>query len=152
MPLFQRVLLCYDGSRDGRRALHYGAELTRTFGAETHLLAVLEPAYWILGVDGMAGDAQMVEEQAARKILGEGVQRLKACGIDTTTHFSSGYPIDQIARMANALHVDLIVVGRSQCGVYKRWWKRKGDDVLLDKVSCSVLVATDEAATRGGDD
>lgn len=151
MPLFSRILLCYDGSRDGRRALRYGAELARRIGAEAHLLAVLEHAYWIQGFDAVAGDAQMVEEQSAREILREGVDRLRACGIETTGHFATGSPIDQIARMANALHVDLIVVGHSRCGVLKRWWAGNGNGLLLDKVSCSVLVAIDQGEAEPGD-
>ncbi|MFC4521488.1 universal stress protein [Cupriavidus pinatubonensis] len=151
MSLFSRVLLCYDGSRDGRRALRYGAELARRLEAEAHLLAVLEHAHWIEGFDALAGEARMVEEQSAREILREGVARLKACGIETTGHFAIGSPIEQIARMSNALRVDLIVVGHSRCGVLKRWWAANGNGLLLDKVSCSVLVAIDQGDAEAGD-
>ena len=152
MPLFSRILLCFDGSRDGRRALRYGAELARMLGAEAHLLAVLGPAYWLQGFDALAGEAPIVEEQAARRILREGVQQLKACGIDTIGHFAIGDPIDQIAHFAGALHVDLIVVGHSRCGMLKRWWAGKGKGLLLDKVACCVLVAIDEGGKNGGGD
>jgi len=152
MALFSRVLLCYDGSRDGRRALRYGAELARQLGAEAHLLAVLEHASWIQGFDALAGEAVLVETESARRILQEGVARLRARGIETTGHFATGYPIDEIARLANSLHVDLIVVGHSRCGVLKRWWAGKGNGLLLDKVSCSVLVAIDSGEEAGGDE
>ena len=34
------MLLCYDSTLEGRRALLQGAELAQALGAETHLLAV----------------------------------------------------------------------------------------------------------------
>jgi len=51
------------------------------------------------------------------------------------------------------LKADLIVVGHKPCGVLARWWAGPGNGLLLDRVSCSVLVAIapsdepDEAAT-----
>ena len=39
--MYRKILLTYDGTIEGRRALHEGAEVARTFGAQTHLLAVI---------------------------------------------------------------------------------------------------------------
>jgi len=143
MELFSRILLCYDGSREGRRALRLGAELAQRLGAETHLLAVLDNAYWIRGYDAAVMEATLVEEQSAREILREGVEKLEARGISATGHFATGSPIDQIARMADRIRADLIVVGHKRCGLLARWWAGQGHGLLLDKVSCSVLVAVD---------
>ena len=78
MALLSRILLCYDATREGRRALRYGAELVQHLQAETHLLAVLGNAYWIRGFEAMAAEAPLVEEQSAREIPSEGVSKLKA--------------------------------------------------------------------------
>lgn len=143
MALFARILLCYDGTREGRRALLYGAELARERQAETHLLAVLDNAYWIRGFDAVAADASSIEDESARKILTEGVARLQASGVSVVGHLATGSPIDRISQMARELNVDLIVVGHRRCKMLERWWAGQGHGLLLDKASCSVLVAID---------
>lgn len=152
MP-FSRILLCYDTTREGRRALRYGADLAQQLGAETHLLAVRENAYLAVGYDVLVAQAAEVEEQVAKDILQEGVEKLKARGISATGYFAIGNPIEQIPHFAERLKADLIVVGHKPCGVLARWWAGPGNGLLLDRVSCSVLVAIapsdepDEAAT-----
>jgi hypothetical protein len=39
--MFKRVLLCYDGSEAGRRALKRGAELAILVGAQVHVLSII---------------------------------------------------------------------------------------------------------------
>lgn len=41
MVLFNWILLCYDATPAGRRALHCGAALAQRLQAETHLLSIL---------------------------------------------------------------------------------------------------------------
>jgi nucleotide-binding universal stress UspA family protein len=90
MALCSRILLCYDGKREGRRALLYGAEWARERQAETHLLTVLDNAYWIRGFDAVTAEAPSIEEQSAREILIEGVNKLKACGVTAVGHLATG--------------------------------------------------------------
>uniref|UniRef100_UPI003F49314C universal stress protein n=1 Tax=Cupriavidus yeoncheonensis TaxID=1462994 RepID=UPI003F49314C len=143
MALFSRMLLCYDGTREGRRALLYGAELARERQAKAYLLAVLDNANWMRGFDALAMEAAVIEEQAAREILTEGVDRLKAYGVEAEGHLATGSPIDRISQMARELNVDLVVVGHRRCGMLERWWAGQGHGLLLDKVPCSVLIAID---------
>ena len=140
MP-FSRILLCYDTTREGRRALRFGADLAQQAGAETHLLAVRENTYLTAGYDVMVAQAAEIEEQVAKEILEEGVERLKFRGVVATGYFAIGNPIEQIPIYAERLKADLIVVGHKPCGVLARWWAGPGNGLLLDRVSCSVLVA-----------
>ncbi|AQV94359.1 universal stress protein [Cupriavidus necator] len=148
MAIFSRILLCYDGTREGRRALLYGAELARERQAETHLLAVLDNAYWIRGFDALAAEAASIEEQSAREILAEGVKKLQACGVAAVGHLATGNAIDRISQVATQLNVDLIVLGHRRCGLLERWWAGQGHGLLLDKVPCSILVAIDPVETE----
>ena len=153
MALFSRILLCYDGTKEGRRALRYGPELARAHHAETHLLAVLDSAYWISGFDAIATEAVSVEERSAREVLSEGVRQLEELGAPAVGHLASGNPIDRISQLAWKLNVDLIVLGHRRCGLLKRWWAALGHRSLLDEVRCSVLVAVDPGEaepTSGG--
>jgi len=71
--MYKRVLLAYDGSIEGRRALREGAKLAQFCGAEVFLLAVMEKAPALATLEG--GVAISMNEQIAtyEAILAEGV-------------------------------------------------------------------------------
>ena len=141
MPAFGRILLCYDATREGRRALRHGASLAGQVKAETHLLAVLNSSTWQQGTEIASTVPLDVLEQSAREILRDGIEKLAARGIIATAHFAIGDPLEQIPLFANELKADLIVVGHRRSGRVRRWWSGKNDGLLLDRVSCAVLVA-----------
>lgn len=144
MPSFTRILLCYDGSREGQSALRQGASIAQSFQAETHLLAVLNNATWLQGSDVTSNVPFDVDEKSAKEILLEGVARLAAREVIAIGHLAIGDPMDQIPLFAHTLKTDLIVVGHRRTGLLARWWSRQDDGRLLDRVSCSVLVAIDQ--------
>jgi len=62
------------------------------------------------------------------------------CGLSRSAIRSTRF-----ANLANELHVDLVVVGhRCRTGL-SRWWMGAGNTPLLDRVSCSILVACSSA-------
>src|SRR6267143_6618145 len=61
--LHKKVLLAYDGSIEGRRALREGAKLAQFCGAEVFLLAVVEISSGTVTLEG--GFASSVEEKMA---------------------------------------------------------------------------------------
>jgi len=142
MTAFNRILLCYDATREGRRALREGADLARECRAQTHLLAVLDQAPLQWGTDIASAVPFEAAEEAAREILRDGVACLQEKGLAATGHFVVGRPIDVIASYCEELHPDLIVLGHHRRGPLKRWWEGRDDRRLLDRVSCSVLVVT----------
>ncbi|CAG9231185.1 Usp domain-containing protein [Paraburkholderia tropica] len=142
MASFRRILLCYDATREGRRALREGTELALACRAQTHLLAVLDegPLQW--GTDVVSAVPFEAAESAAREILHDGVERLQQLGLAATGEFAVGRAIDEIARVAALFGADLIVLGHHRRGPLARWWEGRDDRQLLDRVSCSVLVVT----------
>lgn len=143
MAAFKNILLCYDSTREGRRALIQGAELAQQLGAETHLLAVAPTVVGSSMVDMPSAVVLSEEEKAIREVLHEGVQRLRARGLTATGHLAFGRPIEQIPAVARSLDVDLIVIGHKPCGVVERWWAGPGNAQLLDHIACSILVSID---------
>jgi len=154
MSTFNRILLCYDSTREGRRALRDGAALAQQFKAETHLLAVLDNSRWLRGFDVVSEVPFDVEQQSAKEILEEGVEKLEALGISAIGHFAIGNPMDRIPFFAKALHVDLVVLGHHRSGTLARWWSGLDDGRLLDRVSCSMLIVnvTERGEAREHDD
>lgn len=142
MGAFSKILLCYDSSREGRRALIQGAELAQRTGAETHLLAIA-PGFAGSMIDTPSEVAIRNYEKNVKDVLREGVERLRARGLAATGHLVFGNPIEQIPAVARRLGVDLIVVGHRPCGAIARWWSGPGNAQLLDRVDCSILVTID---------
>jgi nucleotide-binding universal stress UspA family protein len=143
MPAFTKILLCYDSTREGRRALLEGAELAQKLGAETHLLAIAPTLVGATMVELPSAVALNEEEQAIREVLHEGVERLRARGLTATGHLAFGRAIEHIPAVARDLGVDLIVIGHRQSGPLERWWTDPGHGQLLDYVDCSILVSID---------
>jgi nucleotide-binding universal stress UspA family protein len=143
MSAFGRILLCYDATREGRQALRHGASLAEQLKAETHLLAILNSLVWTQGADVASAVPFDALEQSAREILRDGIEKLAARGVIATPHFAIGDPLDHIPFFARELKADLIVVGHRRSGLVRRWWSGKNDGLLLDRVSCAVLVAMD---------
>jgi nucleotide-binding universal stress UspA family protein len=142
---FTKILLCYDSTREGRRALIQGAELAQKLGAETYLLAIAPTLVGSTLVDMPSAVALEDEEQAIRQVLQEGVERLRARGLTATGHLAFGRPIDHIPAVARELGVDLIIIGHEPTGALARWWAADdpGHGQLLDYVDCSILVSID---------
>jgi nucleotide-binding universal stress UspA family protein len=145
MAFFKNILLCYDSTREGRRALLQGAELAEKLGAETHLLAIAAMLVGSHMVELPSEVALREEEQNIKEVLREGVERLRARGLVATGYLAFGRPIEQIPTVARTLGVDLIVVGYKPCGLMARWWAGPGNAQLLDLVACSILVSIDPA-------
>ncbi|RKT21125.1 nucleotide-binding universal stress UspA family protein [Paraburkholderia sp. RAU2J] len=140
MPTFNRILLCYDGTREGQHALKDGASLAQELHAEVHVLSVLNNSAWIQGADITSAVPIDLITDSARSLLDEGLQKLAARGIIARGHFAIGDPLDEIPLLANELKVDLIVVGHRHSSRLARWWGGRSDGLLLDRVGCSVLV------------
>ena len=140
--MYRKVLLAYDGSIEGRRALREGAKLAQLCRAEVFLLAVVELAS-IVTPD--AGLTIPIDEQTAsyKSILAEGVERLKALGFSPTARLETGDPGHKIADVAEEIGAHLVVVGHRPQGPLARWFGSVGS-YLVKRLRCSVLVGQTE--------
>ena len=141
--MYKKVLLAYDGSIEGRRALREGAKLAQLCRAEVFLLAVVE----ITSVASLEGGMAIpIDEQIAnyKAILAEGVERLKALGFSPTARLGMGAAGQEIAGVAEEIGANLVVVGHRQTGPLARWWFGSVGTYLVKHLRCSVLVAQTE--------
>jgi nucleotide-binding universal stress UspA family protein len=142
--LYKKVLLAYDGSIEGRRALREGARIAQLCGAEVCLLAVVEVSAGTGTLEG--GLALPITEQVEiyRAILAEGGERLKAMGFAPTQRLAIGEAGREIAGVAAEIEANLVVVGHRPDGPLARWWFGSVGTYLVKHLSCSVLVAQTE--------
>ncbi len=139
--MFHKILLCYDGSVEGRNALKDGADVALCMQAETHLLAILRDAPTGMVPEGVTATLFAQQEQEAMRILREGVNWLREHGLNAHGYIAYGNPIEHIDATARKLEADLIVVGHRQRSRLSRWWSEAEDATLLDRASCSILVS-----------
>jgi nucleotide-binding universal stress UspA family protein len=141
--MFKRVLLCYDGTAAGRRALRRGAELAILLGSELHVLSIKQaesPSAAVIA--GASGHACLIdEEQEDRKLLDEALEWLGTRGVSAQGSLASGDTSDVIVTFAQQLKIDLIVLGHYPRPAGGFWWTSRSRASLADRVSCCVFVA-----------
>jgi nucleotide-binding universal stress UspA family protein len=139
--LYDNIVLAYDGSLDGRRALREGAELAAQFKARTHLLAVVKHSAGVaIGQGFEARGLAAAEVSHFQQTLDEGVAILKRFGLEASGHLVQGDPVSEIVKLAQSVNADLVVVGHRERGALARWWRTPVSMSLLDKLKCSVLI------------
>jgi nucleotide-binding universal stress UspA family protein len=142
--MFKRVLLCYDGSAAGRRALKRGAELAILLKAQVHVLSIIPSVVADAAViAGATGHACLVDDSSAhRKMLDESLEWLKARGVAAEGYLATGNTLDQIAAYAKRLAIDLIVLGHYPQPAGGFWWSSSQQRAsLAERVGCCVFVA-----------
>jgi nucleotide-binding universal stress UspA family protein len=142
--MYRKVLLAYDGSAEGRRALREGARLAQICGADVFLFAVVNLSAGVMLAEGAGSGAANYQQEAYEEILAEGVRRLKGMGFSPTARLGIGDPAEQIGAVAREIGADLVVVGHRPQGTLSRWWSGSVAAHLMDHVGCSLLVSRKE--------
>lgn len=140
---YDKILLAYNGSQEGKHALVECAELAKFHQAQTHLLAVASMPPSLFLTEGFVPEELLEEEKKRTQvILDEGIRTLTDKGFKATGHLAVGEPVEEICRLAKELAVDLIVLGHNQNTSFAaRWWKGSVGASLLDYSPCSLLIA-----------
>ena len=142
--MYKHVLLAYDGSPSGQKALLDCQDLAQWSHAELTLVTVLSLHMNDLAVEGGVYDSRWRdrEELAMRQVLDDGLRRLQEAGHQAHCALLEGDTVDAITRHAQEISADLIVVGHKHLdGWAARWWKGSLYKSLIERSHCSVLIA-----------
>ncbi|HEY4370385.1 MAG TPA: universal stress protein [Burkholderiales bacterium] len=142
--MYKRILLAYDGSEEGRRALLECANLAQELEAEVQLLAVMPPYANMMMIEGLAVEDVLEHEKTRFKaVLDEGVRRLTERGFTNVEGvLASGEPVDEICTRARDIKAELVCVGHRRATTWaQRWWRGSVGANLIDHAPCSVLIA-----------
>jgi len=141
--MYKRILLAYDGSESGQKALLEGHDIAMWSQAELFLVAVMPATIPFMTVDGAVYDSEHDEQLKATTgaVLTDGLNRLAAAGLSARGEVLVGDSVDQITRYAKSVDADLIVVGHKHLeGWAARWWRGSTSPALIEHAHCSVLV------------
>jgi nucleotide-binding universal stress UspA family protein len=141
--MYKRILLAYDGSEAGQKALLECRELAQWSQAEISLVAVMPAMMAFVGLEGGVYDVELEAREKAKfeAVLADGLRQLQAAGFGGARgELITGEPIEEIVRHARTVSADLIVVGHKHVGSRAaRWWRGSVSKSLIEHAPCSVL-------------
>jgi len=147
--MYRKILIAYNGTPESRSALAECVRLAPGPLTEIHLLAVINPPqsivvgeYAMVPMLGLEEDL-LAERDRMQEELSAGLKCLTAAGLAVHTHLEVGEPVPVIRDLVEKLAVDLVIVGHSrQKSLAMRWWRGATDTLLVEKMRCSVLIAS----------
>lgn len=145
--MYKQILLAYDGSSSGQKALVECRELAQWSGACLTLVAVVPNLIEAAALEPSFFELRMGEAEAAqvRERLDEGLARLKTLGFEAQGEVLQGEVIHQITDFAQRIGADLIVVGhRHEKSMLRRWWSGSTARSLVEESPCSVLIVVSQ--------
>lgn len=148
--MYRKILVAYNGTPESRSALQECVRLAPGPATEIHLLAVVSPPQSVvIGEYAMVAMLGVEEEIAVEKQkmadeLAAGHAHLREAGLTVHPHLEMGEPVPMIADMVDKLGIELVIVGHSRLqSLAMRWWRGSTDALLVEKIRCSLLVASD---------
>jgi len=138
--MYSRIVLAYDGTREGRAALREGALLARRCGSEVYLLSVIPNDSGVQFAESVQGGPMDRMQESYKAILSEGLERLKQLGFSPKAQLIIGDPAEQIGAFAKEIGADLVVVGHRKQKLIQRWWSGSSGAYLVDHLGCSLLI------------
>ena len=142
--MYRNILLAYDGSEVGQRALLESQDVAQWSQARLTLVAVVPVDADTLGLGYEYLPAFVIVPEQKKKyqrLLDDGVSHLTSKGFRATGSLLSGDVVSEIANHAIAIRADLIVVGhRQEKSWVRRWWSNSTAKSLVEVAPCSVLM------------
>jgi nucleotide-binding universal stress UspA family protein len=141
--MYKRILLAYDGSDAGQKALLDCQEIAQWSRSELFLIAVMPSAMSFVGLEGGVYDIELEEreKQKHQAVLDDGVRRLAGIGEAARGEVVVGEAVEEITKYARKVDANLIVVGHKHLDSWAaRWWRGSISGALIEHAPCSVLV------------
>ena len=140
--MYKKILLAYDGSDAGQKALLDCRDVAQWGQSELHLVAVMPSAMSFVGLEGGVYDVELEEREKKkyRAVLDDGLRRLSQAGYAARGEVVTGEAIDEITKTARKVGANLIVVGHKHLDSWAaRWWRGSISGALVEHSPCSVL-------------
>ena len=140
--MYKRILLAYDGSEPGQKALIESKDLAQWGKSELFLIAVMPPPAAFIGGEGGVYDLGLEEQERKEYngILEDGLRRLREAGHTVKGEVVVGEAVVEIAEYARKVGADLIVVGHKHLDSWAaRWWRGSVSKAIIEEAPCNVL-------------
>jgi nucleotide-binding universal stress UspA family protein len=140
--MYEKIILAYDGSQEGQKALINCKEMATWGNAEIHLTSIIAETIYSIGegtfIDSESPEIQKTERQ---RQLDNGVELIKKEGFKCIGALLVGNSVKEISIYAAKVSADLIVIGhKHNDSVFGRWWARSTSSNLVEESPCNVLI------------
>jgi nucleotide-binding universal stress UspA family protein len=147
--MYKHIILAYDGSSSGQKALLQLKELGHWGQPRLTLVAVapnpLDVGSMEMGYYTSTDNGPLEETLKAQ--LSEGVRALQAMGYTVQGGLLKGEVIRELSDFAERTGADLIVVGhKHEPNLLRRWWSGSTAKSLVEESPCNVLIVVDRSA------
>lgn len=140
--MYKNIVLAYDGSDEGQKALLACNELVQWSHAKLSLVAVMPASMGFVSMEGGLYDPALEHSERSRfqAILTDGLRRLADAGFTATGQLLVGDSVEEITSFARKEDANLIVVGHRHLDSWAaRWWRGSISGALIEHAHCSVL-------------
>ena len=144
--MFNKILVCNDGSTHAMKAAHAAVDIARKFGSEVLVVNVLAPvatvAPYVIAVEAAPdmGEIMIEAETEQRTTLACVASLFRNENIPVRTLPEIGHAVEAIARVADEEKVDLIVLGSRGMGGFQRFLLGSVSDGVAHHAHCPVLI------------
>ena len=141
--MYKQILLAYDGSQAGQKALLDCQDIVQWSGAALTLVAVMPREIAFSAAEGGFYDLEMYarEKKSFKYVLEQGLRTLTDAGFKVSGEVLVGDSVHEISSFARKISADLIVVGhKHEKNWVMRWWGGSGSSALVEHAPCSVLM------------
>jgi nucleotide-binding universal stress UspA family protein len=142
--MYRKILVAYNGTPESRSALDELVRLMPEASAEIHLAGVVHyPSAYLLAGEYVPEVALADERDHMESDLKDAHALLAGKGFNITDHLLVGEPGDVLTKLVAELGIELLILGHPRSRSFAlRWWRGSVDAVLIERVRCSILVAS----------
>lgn len=135
-----RILVAYDGSELGKKALETAARIAgQDPGIELHVVNVLEPLNVPAYNPGIV-DLWERRRESAEILMAEAKELLEPIAKSVKTHIKDGSPGESIVNTARELQCDLIIMGSRGLTGIKELFLGSVSHYVAQRSDCPVLI------------
>ena len=147
--MYRKILVAYNGTPESRSALDELVRFAPDPAAEIHLAGVVHyPSAYLLAGEYVPEVALADERDHMETDLKDAHALLAGKGLNVIDHLVVGEPGDVLAKLVTELGIELLILGHPRTRSFAlRWWRGSVDAVLIERVRCSILIASGAAKT-----
>ncbi|MGI0131926.1 MAG: universal stress protein [Thermoplasmata archaeon] len=138
-----RITVAIDGSKHAERALAFGIDLAKRYGASLSIVAVapLVPLYVSSTEPWVPTEVPQSEIAHYRKVLDAAVAQAQEDGVASVTGLClEGVIVDEIIALLEHHPTDLLIMGSRGLSTAKRLLLGSVSDAVAHHVKCPVLI------------
>lgn len=136
----KRIVVGFDGSEHGRRALERAADIAKLRGARLAVVSSAQLSRLMRDPSGSVSALDPAELEERETALAEAKSFVAEQGIEADFVEGKGDPADVLVQEAEDSGADLIVVGTRGLGAPQRWLLGSVSTKVVHHAPCDVLV------------